>query len=117
MAMAWGGGGKEEGGPSIDHRPVDPSPPPPSPSKQHAANDQVALRMDADIAGGLFVKGFVLSAAQFREFDAACTKGNAVNVVRGLCVGFVLCACAGSVIQSFIYVRVCACVPGCVPPG
>ena len=56
--------------------------------------------MDADIAGGLFVKGFVLSAAQFKDFDAACTKGNAVNVVRGL----------GWVIHSFSHLCVGVCV-------
>lgn len=47
---------------------------------QHAANDQIALTVDANIVGGLFVKGWVFNAAQFKDFDAACSKGNLVNV-------------------------------------
>lgn len=38
----------------------------PPPRRQHTANQQVALSMDADIQGGLFVKGYVFSAAQVR---------------------------------------------------
>lgn len=49
-------------------------------SQQHAAQQQVALTMDANIQGGLFVKGYVFDAAQFKDFDAACSKGNLVNV-------------------------------------
>lgn len=48
---------------------------------QHAANQQVAFTADADIGpSGLFVKGYVLNAAEYKNFDAACTKGQAVNV-------------------------------------
>lgn len=41
--------------------------------QQHPANAQIALTMDADISGGLFVKGFVLNAAQFK--DCECSHG------------------------------------------
>lgn len=32
--------------------------------QQHTAQQQVALTMDADIQGGLFVKGYIFNAAQ-----------------------------------------------------
>jgi hypothetical protein len=54
----------------------------------------VALTMDADIAGGLFVKGYVLNAVQFKDFDAVCSKGNLINVVRTVkCTGVCVYVC------------------------
>ena len=39
---------------------------------QHTANQQVALTMDADIQGGLFVKGYVFDAAQVSRWVWVC---------------------------------------------
>lgn len=55
-------------------------------TQQHAANAQIALTMDADISGGLFVKGFVLNAAQFKDCECShALLASAVSCVRRPC--------------------------------
>lgn len=41
---------------------------------QHAENDQIALSMDTNIVGGLFVKGYIFNAAQFKDCKSAPTS-------------------------------------------